>query len=235
MKHKIKGDFTSWNSTIYDFNYKMKTIKEDEDIELEINSYGGDVFLGIDLCNTLRAHKGHVTVIIPGIAASAASIGCMGADTIKAYSNSQMMVHNAWTIVAGNAKDLRKAANDLDSIGESVLVSYTHRVDASVMTKLLDEETYLSAAKAKELGLIDEIIDVVEIEEVESELFINKAKDFNNQIKKISASASTAEDNEQITELMAQMQAMQNELEQLKNTEPEKPTPVKQNKAVRLF
>ena len=115
MKHKIKGDFTSWNSSIYDFNYKMRTIKEDEDIELEINSYGGDVFLGIDLCNTLRAHKGHVTVIIPGIAASAASIGCMGADTIKAYSNSQVMVHNAWTIVAGNAKEIRKSANDLDS------------------------------------------------------------------------------------------------------------------------
>ena len=235
MKHKIKGDFTSWNSSIYDFNYKMRTIKEDEDIELEINSYGGDVFLGIDLCNTLRAHKGHVTVIIPGIAASAASIGCMGADTIKAYSNSQVMVHNAWTIVAGNAKELRKSANDLDSIGESVLASYTHRVDASVMTKLLDDETYLSAAKAKELGLIDEIIDAVDIEEVESELFINKAKEFNNQINKISASASTAEDNEELKQIKAQMLAMQNELEQLKNTEPEKPTPVKQNRAVRLF
>ncbi|MEK5207488.1 head maturation protease, ClpP-related [Psychrobacillus sp. FSL H8-0510] len=235
MKHKIKGDFTSWNSSIYDFNYKMRTIKEDEDIELEINSYGGDVFLGIDLCNTLRAHKGHVTVIIPGIAASAASIGCMGADTIKAYSNSQVMVHNAWTIVAGNAKELRKSANDLDSIGESVLASYTHRVDASVITKLLDDETYLSAAKAKELGLIDEIIDAVDIEEVESELFINKAKEFNNQINKISASASTVEDNEELIQIKAQMLAMQNELEQLKNTEPEKPTPVKQNRAVRLF
>jgi len=195
MKHKIKGDFTSWNSTIYDFNYKMRTIKEDEDIELHINSYGGDVFLGIDLCNTLRAHKGHVTVVVPGIIASAASIGAMGADTIKAYSNSQVMVHNAWTIVAGNAKQLRKAANDLDSIGESVLASYTHRVDKATMKKLLDEETYLSAAKAKELGLIDEIIDSAEIEEVESEIFSNKAKEFNNSI---AASSSTVEGNKEL-------------------------------------
>lgn len=237
MKHSIKGDFTSWNSSIYEFNYKMRNIKDDEDIELHINSYGGDVFLGIDLCNTLRAHKGHVTVVVPGIIASAASIGAMGADTIKAYSNSQVMVHNAWTIVAGNAKQLRKSADDLDSIGESVLASYKHRVDEKTMTKLLDEETYLSAAKAKELGLIDEIIDA-EPEEVESELFLNKAKEFNNQIvalKNPAPSASTVEGNEQFSELMAQMRAIQNELEQLKNKEPEKPTPVKQNRAVRLF
>lgn len=234
MKHKIKGDFTSWNSSIYDFNYKMRTIKEDEDIELHINSYGGDVFLGIDICNTLRSHKGHVTVVIPGIAASAASIATMGADTVKAYSNSQFMVHNAWTIVAGNAKDLRKAANDLDSIGESVLASYTHRVNANVMEKLLDEETYLSAIKAKELGLIDEIIDASEVEEVESELFVNKAKEFNNQIKKATA-ASAVEDNGELSKLLSQMQTMQNELQQLKNTKPEKPTPVKQNSVRKAF
>ena len=140
VKHKIKGDITSWNSSIYDFQYMMRNVKEDEDITLQINSYGGDVVLGIDLCNTLRSHKGHVTVEITGIAASAASVICMGADTIKTYSNAQMMVHNAWTIVAGNAKELRKAADDLESIGESVLASYTHRVDAKVMTKLLDDE-----------------------------------------------------------------------------------------------
>ncbi|BDH62315.1 hypothetical protein MTP04_24450 [Lysinibacillus sp. PLM2] len=181
MKHKIKGDIISWNSSIWDFNYKMRNVKEDEEIELEINSYGGDVFAGIDIMNTLRGHKGNVTVIITGIAASAASIICMGADVIKAYSNTQLMLHNAWTIVAGNAKQLRKRADDLDSIGESVLASYTHRIDAEKAKKLLDEETYLSATKAKELGLVDEIVDA-EIEEVESEIFQDKAQEFNNKI-----------------------------------------------------
>ena len=181
MKHKIKGDIISWNSTIWDFNYKMKSIKEDEDIELEINSYGGDVFAGIDIMNTLRGHKGKVTVIVTGIAASAASIICMGADVIRAYSNTQIMVHNAWTYAMGNAKELRKIADDLESIGESVLASYTHRVDKDTMIKLLDEETYLSASKAKELGLVDEIVDA-EIEEVESEIFQDKANEFNNKV-----------------------------------------------------
>lgn len=235
MKHKIKGDFTTWNYSISDFFYKMKNLKEDEEVELEINSYGGDVFMGIDLCNTLRAHKGHVTIIIPGIAASAASIACMGADTIKAYSNSQMMLHNAWTYARGNAKDFRKIADDLDSIGESVLASYTHRVDEVTAKKLLDDETYLSAKRAMEYGLIDEIIDA-KAEEVESELFQDKAKEFNNSLMVIpSASTTTVEDNEQMAELMNQMQTLQNELHQLKNAEPEKPTPVKQNSARKAF
>lgn len=109
MKHKITGDISSWNGTIYDFKNKMRNIKADEDIELEINSYGGDVFAGIDIMNTLRAHKGNVTLTITGIAASAASIIAMGADKIRMFSNTQLMIHNAWTIVAGNAKELRKS------------------------------------------------------------------------------------------------------------------------------
>lgn len=182
MKHKITGDISSWNGTIYDFKNKMRNIKADEDIELEINSYGGDVFAGIDIMNTLRAHGGKVTLTITGIAASAASIIAMGADKIRMFSNTQLMVHNAWTIVAGNAKELRKKADDLDSIGESVLASYTHRVDAKTVEKLLDEETYLSADKAKELGFVDEIVDG-NAETVESEIFQDGAKTFNNSIK----------------------------------------------------
>ncbi len=161
----------------------MKSIKEDEDITLEINSYGGDVFLGIDMMNTLRSHQGKVTVIITGIAASAASVIAMGADVLKMYSNTQLMIHNAWTYAAGNAKELRKVADDLESIGESVLASYTHRVNADTVKKLLDEETYMSAAKAKEYGFIDDIVDDV-AEEVESEIFSNKAKEFNSSISK---------------------------------------------------
>jgi len=222
MKHKIKGDIISWNSSIWDFNYKMKSIKEDEDIELEINSYGGDVFLGIDIMNTLRAHKGTVTVIITGIAASAASIMAMGADVVKMYSNTQLMVHHAWTYTAGNAKQLRKVADDLESIGESVLASYTHRVDEETVKQLLDEEKYMSAKVAKEYGFIDEIVDA-KAEEVESEIFSNKAKEFNNSL---TATSSTVEGND---ELLKKVSDLENQVIQLQsqlnksNEEPVKP------------
>lgn len=208
MKHKIKGDITSWNSTIYDFNNKMRNIKEDEDITLEVNSYGGDVFLGIDIMNTLRAHKGTVTVIVTGIAASACSIMAMGADVVKMYSNTQFMVHHAWTYAAGNAKQLRKVADDLESIGESVLASYTHRVDEETVKQLLDEEKFMSAKVAKEYGFIDEIIDG-QVEEVESEMFSNKAQEFNNAL---TSSASTVEGND---ELLQKVSDLENQVIQL--------------------
>lgn len=228
MKHKIKGDIISWNSSIYDFNHKMRSIKEDEDITLEINSYGGDVFLGIDIMNTLRGHKGTVTVIVTGIAASAASIIAMGADVIKMYSNTQLMIHNAWTFAAGNEKELRKVADDLKSIGESVLASYTHRVDEDTVKKLLDEETYMSASKAKEYGFIDSIVDV-KAEEVESEIFSNKAKEFNSKIedksnvKGITVNVDTSsldEVREVIESFQAQVNEMQKQLKE-KKEEPE--------------
>jgi ATP-dependent Clp protease, protease subunit len=233
MKHKIKGDIISWNSTIYDFNYKMKSIKKDEDIELEINSYGGDVFLGIDICNTLRSHPGHVTIIITGIAASAASIICMGADTIKAFSNTQMMVHNAWTFAAGNAKELRKIADDLESIGESVLASYTHRLDEEEAEKLLDNETYLSAKKALEKGLVDEIIDS-QPEEVESAIFENRAKEFNNKITtkvtpKTPVAASIGLNEETLKQMLAEFKnEIKNEFKSEREPAPD-PVEPKQN------
>ena len=223
MKHKIKGDIASWNSSIYDFNYKMRNIKEDETIELEINSYGGDVFAGIDLMNTLRGHKGEVIITITGIAASAASVICMGADKIRMYSNTQMMIHNAWTFARGNAKQLRKVADDLEVIGESVVASYTHRLSETEVKKMLDQETYLSAKKAVELGLADEIIDA-KAEEVESDVFKDEAEKFNNSIKEQTpSSSSSVEDNGELLAMKQQMEAIRNELEQLKN-EKQEPT-----------
>ena len=222
MKHKIKGDIIPWNSSIYEFNYKMRFVKEDEDITLEINSYGGDVFAGIDIMNTLRGHKGNVTVVITGIAASAASVIAMGADTIKMYSNTQMMIHNAWTVVAGNAKVLRKRADDLDSIGESVLTCYTHRVDEETVKTLLDEETYMSAKKAKEYGFIDEILNE-KAEEVESEMFANEASKFNANIKNEEPTKTVKIDVDTgpIKDLLDQMQAQIDEL--TKNQTKEEP------------
>lgn len=236
MKHKIKGDIIGWNSSIDEFSNLMKGVEENEDINLEINSYGGDVFLGIELCNTLRAHKGEVTVTIPGIAASAASIIAMGADKIRMYDNAQMMIHNAWTIAMGNAKELRKVAENLDSINESVLASYTSRLDADIATKLLDEETYLSASKAKEYGLVDEVIGG-EVEKVESKIFENKAKEFNNKIESSHKPTQPIVATIKMDDEFRQMfDGLKNEIEQLKNSQKEPtPEPVKNGGLSKLF
>jgi ATP-dependent Clp protease, protease subunit len=227
VKHKIKGDIISWNSSIWDFNYMMKSIKEDEEIDLSINSYGGDAFIGIDICNTLRDHKGYVTVTITGIAASAASVMCMGADKIRAYANTMIMVHNAQTFAYGDAKKLRKSADNVEKVSQAVLKSYTNRVDEEKMKNLLDEETYLTAEEALALGLIDEIIDG-DPEEVESELYENKAKEFNNKLAPKQPEPSANIDENTLKQMFAEFK---NELtNELKPKEPIlEPAPKQQN------
>lgn len=221
MKHKIKGDIISWNSSIWDFNYMMKSVKDDEEIDLSINSYGGDAFIGIDICNTLKDHPGPVTITITGIAASAASVICMGADKIRAHANTMLMVHNAQTFAAGDAKKLRKAADNVEKVSQAVLKSYTNRVDEDKMKKLLDDETYFTAEEALALGLIDEIIDA-DPEEVESELYQNKAKEFNN---KITVTPEPIRNEPLLTESMLKSMIAEMEEKLINELKPNEPSP----------
>jgi ATP-dependent Clp protease protease subunit len=85
---------------------------------VHVNSLGGDVFDGVAIANGLRAWAKNgrsVTTIVDGIAASTASIVIQAGDTVQIGDNAMVFVHNPWTIVMGNAKEMRKAANDLDA------------------------------------------------------------------------------------------------------------------------
>lgn len=144
-------------------------------IEVHINSYGGDMFEGIAIKNYLAQRPEEVTVIIDGLAASAASIIAMGADKIFMPSDTQLMIHNPWTFAYGNAKELRKVADDLDKAELSIQETYLKRFkgDREELKALLDEETFLTADEAVALGLADGIYDAAESdapdEEVETE------------------------------------------------------------------
>src|SRR5699024_12521454 len=81
------------------------------------------------------------------------------ADEIIMPSNSMLMIHNPWSIVMGNATELRKQGDDLDRIGESAITSYLdkagYKLDDSKLRERLDAETWLSADEAFEYGLWD--------------------------------------------------------------------------------
>lgn len=131
------------------------------EVEVHINSYGGDMFEGIAIKNYLIQHPAKVTVVIDGLAASAASIIAMGGDTILMPRDTQLMIHNPWTFAAGNAKELRKVADDLDKSQTSIEETYLKRFkgERSELQALLDEETFLTAEEAVALGLADGIFD----------------------------------------------------------------------------
>lgn len=140
-------------------------------INVHINSPGGDVFESIAIHNIIKNHKATINVYIDGYAASGASVIAMAGDKIIMPKNTMMMIHKAWTIAAGNAKELRKAAEDLEKIDTAVTESYTSRFvgERSELEKLLDQETWLTAAECRVLGFCDEIVDEIEITDEEDE------------------------------------------------------------------
>ena len=129
------------------------------EINVHINSYGGDLFEGIAIKNFLLNRPEKINVYIDGIAASAASVIAMAGDHIVMPSDAQMMIHNPWTYTMGNAKELRKTADDLDKAQTSLEKSYLNRFKGTEdeLKTLLDEETYLTADEAVLFGLADVI------------------------------------------------------------------------------
>lgn len=142
------------------FKDALKELKDVKQITVNINSGGGDVFSGVAIHNMLKSHKAHVTVKIDGLAASIASVIAMAGDKVIIPRNSMLMIHNAWTFAVGNASDLRKQAEDLEKINSVVINSYLDKnpdIDEDKLRSLMDNETWLTAQEAKDLGLVDVI------------------------------------------------------------------------------
>jgi ATP-dependent Clp protease protease subunit len=123
-------------------------------ISLRINSPGGDAFEGIAIGNVLKATGKPIDVYVDGLAASAASIVAMCGDTITMASNAMMMVHNAWTLCAGYASDMRKMADTLDRISTSIAQTYVDKTGKPMdeIQALMDAESWMSAADCVEGG-----------------------------------------------------------------------------------
>ncbi|WP_404448108.1 head maturation protease, ClpP-related [Bacillus sp. RC252] len=134
------------------------------DIEIHINSNGGDAFEGIAICNYLKTHPSNVTAVIDAMGASSASLIAMGANKIVMPSNAIMMVHRASTYSYGNADSLEKQAKMLRDVDSALIQSYKNRFNGEFfeLEALLDNETYMTAEKAKSYGLCDEIVDSIE-------------------------------------------------------------------------
>ncbi|NFO71312.1 Clp protease ClpP [Clostridium botulinum] len=133
----------------------------DKDVNIHINSGGGDVFESIAICNLLKQHGGNITITIDALAASGASVICMAANKIVMPKNSMMMIHKAWTWTDGNADDLRKVAADLDKMDSAVLASYKDRFIGTEeeLKALIKESSWFTAEECKSLGFCDEILD----------------------------------------------------------------------------
>jgi ATP-dependent Clp protease protease subunit len=129
-------------------------------LDIYVNSGGGSVFEGIAIYNQLKRHEAQKIVHIDGIAASIASIIAMAGDEIRIAKNGQVMIHNPSGMVAGTAADLRKSADVLDGIRETMVETYVARTKrkAEEIVAWLDAETWMEGKKAVELGFADMLV-----------------------------------------------------------------------------
>ena len=133
---------------------------EDGDVVVWINSPGGDCFAASQIYNMLKEYSGKVTVKIDGIAASAASVIAMAGDSVYVSPVSMVMIHNPLTAAFGNAEDMQKAIEMLDSVKDSIINAYELKtgLSRSKISHLMDNETWMDAYKAVELGFADEVL-----------------------------------------------------------------------------
>ena len=130
------------------------------DIEVWLDSPGGDVMAATQIYNMLKNYKGKVTVKIDSLAASAASVVAMAGDEILMSPLSLMLIHNPLTVAAGNVDDMQKAIDMLDEVKQSIINAYELKTGLSraKISHLMDCETWLSAKKAVELHFADGIL-----------------------------------------------------------------------------
>lgn len=124
-------------------------------INVHINSYGGEVAEGLAIYAALRRHKARVRTTCDGFACSIASVIFMAGDERLMSDASLLMIHNAWTSAFGvNAADLRKLADDMDTITSASKSAYMARVSITEdeLTELMDAETWISPADAVDMG-----------------------------------------------------------------------------------
>ncbi|MGU7780450.1 head maturation protease, ClpP-related [Burkholderia sp. PU8-34] len=163
---QIYGDIGFWGTDADLFAAKLDEVAATAtSIVVAINSMGGDVFDAFTIYNALRRHAGKVTGRVDGVAASAASLILMACDTIEMPSNAMLMIHNPHTVAAGEAGDLRKLADLLDSTSDNMLAAYVERSGRTEeeVRAIMDAETWLTAAQAKEQGFCDAIADPIRI------------------------------------------------------------------------
>lgn len=161
---------TKWyeeETTALSFKEELLALENIQTLNVHINSYGGEVFNGLAIYNLLRQYDATVNVYIDGIAASIASVIAMAGDNIYMPKTASMMIHNCISWEYGNAKQLRKTAEDMDKIMEALKAAYLARINISEekLQEFLDEETYLTAEECLEYGFITEIIDKQEKKE----------------------------------------------------------------------
>lgn len=166
----VKGDYFDWwewekvesETSANHFRNELAKYPDVKQIIIYINSYGGSVFEGTAIYSQLKRHPAQKIVYVDGFACSVAATIAMVADKVIMPRNTMMMIHEAWNVAIGNPRQLRKAADDLETINISNRQAYLEKANGKItedkLVELLEAETWLTAEQCFEYGFCDEIL-----------------------------------------------------------------------------
>ena len=154
------SDETWWGDEVTPQMFRSELNAAEGDIDLWINSPGGDCYAAAQIYNMLMEYKGNVNVKIDGIAASAASVVAMAGSTVEISPLGMLMIHNPMTISIGDTHEMERTITFLSEIKESIINAYEIKTGLSraKISRLMDAETWMNAKKAVELGFADSVL-----------------------------------------------------------------------------
>jgi ATP-dependent Clp protease protease subunit len=161
----IGGDWFGEGVTAKQFADDLKALGDVKNIDLRINSEGGSVFDGKAMYSLLNEHKAKIVVHIDGLAASAASFVAMAGDEIEIAEGGFVMIHNAYMLAMGDAVALRRSADMLDTVNNTIIDVYVARTkgDRKAIAKMMDNETWMTGAEAVKNGFADKMVENLKV------------------------------------------------------------------------
>ncbi len=163
----IVSDDDKWLYEWFEYNCispkdVIKSLNEanGEDILVKINSCGGDVYSASVIYTNLKSYSGDVTVIIEGLAASAASVIAMAGKRVKMSPTAEIMIHNPITCAKGDYRDMEHTADVLKTTRETIINAYEIKTGLAreKISEMIDNEEWFDASKALKMGFVDEIL-----------------------------------------------------------------------------
>jgi ATP-dependent Clp protease protease subunit len=140
--------------------FKQELYAENGAVTVWINSPGGDVLAGALIYSLLKEYKGRVTVKIAALAASAASVIAMAGDKTYISLLGFLVIHNPYTLAIGDEHEMNRVKTSLAEMKEAAINAYAAKTGLSraKIAKMMDDETWMSARKAVDLGFADGIL-----------------------------------------------------------------------------
>lgn len=160
----IHGEIGGWDIYAIDLVKALQQIG-DKDLVMRVQSYGGSVYEGLAMFNAIKAHKGKTTGVVDGLAASIATYTLMACDEIHMPENSTFMIHNPSIGAWGEEDEIESALTQVKNAKTTVSNAYVERSGKPLEDVLsaMAQESWFTAQEALEWGLIDKVIDPVDL------------------------------------------------------------------------